>query len=163
MWRRVSLNPKYEVNETGEVRHIDRKQILKQQINRYGYPTVVLSISHGKRQYPSVHRLVAEAFIPNPDNLPCINHKDEDKTNNSVPNLEWCTVQYNSTYGTTIERSAAKRRKAVIATKDGVPVKRYTSIRDAAQDIGIEDGYISAVLHDRQKTAGGFGWMRERG
>ena len=163
MWKKTKLNPKYEVNESGEVRHIERKQILSQRINRYGYPVVELSVSHSKRQYPTVHRLVAEAFIPNPDGLPCINHKDEDKTNNNADNLEWCTAQYNSTYGTAIERSASKRRKPVVALRGGAPVARYASVTDAANALNIEDGYISAVLHNRQKTAGGFGWEYERG
>lgn len=163
MWIKTKLNQKYEVNEAGEVRHVERKKVLKQKLDRYGYPTVVLSVSHNERQYPTVHRLVAEAFIPNPDNLPCVNHKDEDKTNNRASNLEWCTAQYNTAYGTGIERSAKNRSKPVLALKAGAIVARYPSITDAAKAVGVEDGYISAVLHGRQHTTGGYSWAYERG
>lgn len=163
MWIKAEINPKYEVNEKGEVRHAENKRPLKQRLNRYGYPTVVLSVSHNKRQYPCVHRLVAMAFIPNPDDLPCVNHKDEDKTNNSVENLEWCTPAYNSAYGTAVERSAKNRSKPVVAFKNGKAVAQYSSITKAASSVGIEDGLISAVLHGRQHTAGGYGWAYERG
>ena len=76
---------------------------LKPQIKKNGYLQVGL---HNKpsHRYVTVHRLVAEAFIPNPNNLPEVNHKDEDKTNNRVNNLEWCTGGYNSRYGSRISR-----------------------------------------------------------
>lgn len=59
----------------------------------------------------SIHRLVAEAFIPNPNNYPCINHKDENPSNNNIDNLEWCTYKYNANYGTGVERQKLSRRK----------------------------------------------------
>ena len=104
----------YEVSNLGRVRSLDREQfqignggsyfkriykgrILKFKIDYHGYYRVHLSVN-GERKHYLVHRLVAEAFIPNPNNLPCVNHKDEDKTNNSVDNLEWCDVAYNNAY-----------------------------------------------------------------
>lgn len=69
-----------------------------------GYEMVTLYDQTRRGRKKKIHRLVAEAFIPNPDNLPSINHKDENRTNNRADNLEWCTVAYNSTYGTVSQR-----------------------------------------------------------
>ena len=111
----------YEVSNTGQVRsfdryvkysngriHLHKGKVLSPSIRYDGYLVVLLSYN-GKHKMFSVHRLVAEAFIPNPDNLPQVNHKDEDKTNNSVENLEWCDNKYNMNYGT--------RKRRVIETK----------------------------------------------
>ena len=112
----------YEVSNKGTVKSLDRftksgrgngnrfisGKILKSALNKKGYPSVVLC-KDGKMFTQRVHRLVAEAFIPNPDNLPVVNHKDEDKTNNCVDNLEWCTNKYNCNYGTSISRMCETR------------------------------------------------------
>lgn len=101
----------YEVSSYGRVRSLERyksnngglqlikEKILKPHNTKKGYLTVQLC----NKKF-TVHRLVAQAFIPNPDNLPMINHLDEDKTNNVADNLEWCDAKYNSNYGTSIER-----------------------------------------------------------
>jgi hypothetical protein len=82
---------------------------MKQAHHTKGYKTVTLT-KDGKSKTVFVHRIVAEAFIENPDNLPMVNHKDEDKTNNFVENLEWCTASYNRTYGKGAEKQAKKLR-----------------------------------------------------
>lgn len=87
----------YWVTKDGNVINSNGK-ILKPYDNGYGYLIVDLNVN-GKRQHKKIHRLVAEAFIPNPTNLPEVNHKDENKHNNSVKNLEWCDSSYNKTYG----------------------------------------------------------------
>ena len=163
MWKTVKRNPKYEVNESGIVRTKATGKIKVPKIDRYGYYVLCLADS-GKRSYPTVHRLVAEAFIPNPDGLPQVNHKDENKLNNDVSNLEWCTNKYNSTYGTTIERSAAHRCKPVIAYKDGIEVKRYGSIKEASCLNGVSTQSIRGALKGKQHTSCGYTWeYAERG
>ena len=115
----------YEVDQFGRVFSVERvisvddngrkyekpvsgKQ-MKQCLKNNGYKSVSLTKGGATKAF-YVHRLVAEAFIPNPDNLPMVNHKDEDKTNNFLENLEWCTAQYNNTYGNKAKRQANKIR-----------------------------------------------------
>lgn len=104
-WKDIpNYESKYQVSNTGKVRSLNYKRtgktkILKIREDKNGYTVVTLTKNSKKKTY-SVHRLVAQAFIPNPNNLPCINHIDEDKTNNTVWNLEWCTHEYNINYGT---------------------------------------------------------------
>ena len=88
----------YWITKSGNVINADG-MALKPYDNGYGYLMVDLK-RNGKRKHARIHRLVAEAFIPNPYNLPEVNHKDENKHNNSFKNLEWCTSSYNKTYGT---------------------------------------------------------------
>lgn len=112
IWRPVvGYEGLYEVSSYGRVRSLDRydnrncfrKGELMNFFYGCGYLKVVFSKNGIVKKY-LVHRLVAQAFIPNPDNLPQVNHKDEDKTNNMVDNLEWCTAKYNINYGTSKER-----------------------------------------------------------
>ena len=93
----------YEVSNTGNVRSLIKNKIIKGFINRCGYKLVGLS-KNGISKWFQVHRLVAQVFIPNPDNLPMVNHKDEDKNNNRVENLEWCDAKYNINYGTRLDK-----------------------------------------------------------
>ena len=165
----------YEVSNLGRVRskeriteiqsycHITRKpRILKGQFNG-SYYRVVMS-HNGKYRQVMIHRLVAETFIPNPDNLPEVNHKDEDKTNNNVSNLEWCTRLYNVNYGTKKKRHSefmtrTKGRAVCQYTKDGKLVNRFSSITQAAKATGIIHSSINmACVHEVQKTAGGYVW-----
>ena len=105
---------KYEVSNHGRVKSLNYRghgeiRILKPRSDKNGYLTVALC-KDGKVTAFKIHRLVSTAFIPNPDNLPVVNHIDEDKTNNHVENLEWCTQKYNNDYGTRVKRAANSRK-----------------------------------------------------
>lgn len=107
----------YKVSNYGNIKSLSKyagksprkEKLLKVHIDRYGYPYVVLC-KEGKEHLATIHRLVAEAFIPNPHNKPQINHIDENKLNYQVSNLEWCTCKYNINYGTRTIRASMKRR-----------------------------------------------------
>ena len=107
----------YEVSDKGNVRNVRRNTLLKLSKNKYGYIQVYL-YKNGIRTGLKVHRLVAQAFIPNPDNLPQVNHKDEDKTNNRVDNLEFCDHKYNVNYGHRTENAINTRVKNGYADPD---------------------------------------------
>lgn len=114
-WRTIEgYEGLYEVSNMGRVRSLDRidklgrlkpGRILSPSIDKKGYCKITL-FREGVRYYYGVHRLVAQAFLPNPEGLPIINHKDENPSNNRVDNLEWCTYEYNINYGTRNERAA---------------------------------------------------------
>lgn len=119
----------YEVSSLGNVKSLRRNVFLKPGRKESGYLIVSLyKHNSGKNFY--VHRLVAEAFIPNPDNLPIINHKDEVKTNNCVDNLEWCDYKYNNSFGTRIERMIDTKVKNGFCNPDmvGLDKKNYKKI-----------------------------------
>ena len=105
----------YKISNMGRVKSIkfNKEKILFLQKDKYGYLRVGLR-KMGKLKNYFVHRLVAEAFIPNPNNLPIVNHKDENKQNNCVENLEWCTVKYNNSYATALFQRKEKLKKKIV-------------------------------------------------
>lgn len=130
------------------------------------YLSVVLSDGNGKRRGSLVHCLVARTFIPNPDNLPFINHKDENSQNNRVKNLEWCTQKYNCNYGThnarmakTISETAYQRKKVVQLSLNGDFIARFDSIAIASRTLRYGRTSISLCCRGLNKTGYGFRWM----
>ena len=115
-WKNIAgYEGKYQISSLGRVKSLNyrntrKKKIIKLKKEKNGYIRVGLHYK-GKQNLKSVHRLVAEAFIPNPNNYPIINHKDENKQNNRVDNLEWCTIKYNNNYGTRIEKAKIKMKE----------------------------------------------------
>ena len=140
--------------------------VLKPKMNLFGYLTVRLQDKSSLRtKFYMVHRLIAETFIPNTYNLPFINHKDEDKTNNSVENLEWCTAKYNVNYGTCLKRRRETQkfthpnRKAVRQTTlDGVFVQEYISISEAARAVRVNATRLSRCCRNSNFSCRGFKW-----
>ena len=121
-WRPiVGFEGLYEVSNTGQVRNC-RGKLLRPGLNHNGYLKCVLC-KKGKTKTIYIHRLVAQAFLSNPDNLPQVNHKDEDKTNNSVDNLEWCDSKYNVNYG-----SAQDKRVKTNITNGRFKYNGYKSV-----------------------------------
>jgi hypothetical protein len=162
MWKTCKSYPLYEVNEHGEIRNNDTKITLKQRVSKQGYLRVNLHNQdlNQKKTVP-VHRLIAEAFVPNPDNLPCINHKDENKANNEASNLEWCTVAYNNSYGTKLERFAKSKSRPVIAY-NGKEEIRFESFKQAAESMNCDPRSIrNAIEHRNHCTrVKGYEWKR---
>lgn len=171
IWKPIGYEG-YEVSNLGRVKSYKydkiNGKIMKPYKNTKGYLQIDLQLDGRKREnrvHLSVHRLVAIAFIPNPDNLPQVNHKDEDKTNNCVDNLEWCTNDYNAHYGTHIERVAEKIRVPIYSVDKQGNIEHFPSVREADRIVsGKEYGIsapISMCLNGKRKTAYGRQWFRE--
>ena len=161
--------PNYTITDDGKVfslnyNHTGEKKELKQRKDKYGYFGVTLFNENGKKCL-LVHRLVALAFIPNTDNLPQVNHKNEIKTDNRVENLEWCDAVYNLNYGTRNERIAEthlNRKDQSIKvkqfTKDGVFIKEYPSMMEVERQNGFYSGHISQCCKGIYKQVYGYIW-----
>lgn len=156
----------YQVSNLGRVKALgngicnSKEKILKATKHSCGYLRICLH-KYGKAKYYFTHRLVALAFLPNPYNLPQVNHKDEDKTNNRVDNLDWCSADYNMNYGTRNIRSAEsntnhpKKSKKVLCIETG---KIYPSTHQVERELGFNYSTISKVCNGKYKTAYGFHW-----
>lgn len=157
--RRVSGFENYIITCTGnlyKLSDIKYKKITATKKNT-GYLESRISFEN-KTKYALIHRLVAQAFIPNLDDLPQVNHKNEIKTDNRVDNLEWCTAKYNMNYGTARERSTAKQSKAIIQIDiRGNIIKYWDSIQEAGRN-GFDASNICACLKGRLNRHRGFKW-----
>lgn len=162
IWKIIEDYPNYSVSTFGRVKNNRNNHILTHGVNTSGYPSLRISNSSGRKTF-RVHRLVATAFIENPDKKEEVNHKDEVKTNNYVENLEWLTRSENFIYGTGQDRAAEAREKAIIQLdkKTSEQVAIFDSISDACFSIGIEPssgGNIGKVAKGERKSAYGYGW-----
>lgn len=169
----------YEVSNYGRVRNARTKRILKQQLDGKGYLRVGLC-KNGIMKTHKVHRLVAETFIPNPNNLPQVNHKNEDKTDNFVwvnpdgtvdlekSNLEWCTRKYNLNYG-----NYKEIQREIHLNEGGEPVVQFSKTGELINDkwesmsevervLGINHTNISKCCQGKIKSIGGFVWKYKR-
>ena len=145
----------YEVSNWGRVKSLKfgKERILKLFKDTSGYLCVKLCKNTNQCQF-KVHRLVAQAFIPNPNNLPQINHKDECKTNNIVSNLEWCDRKYNINYGTRTEKCS---KKVYQYTLDGKFVKEWKSTMECGRN-GYNKGNVAACCRGKLKKYKNFIW-----
>lgn len=165
----------YQVSNLGKVRSLDRVingfhtekfhikgRIIKPVKCKNGYYEVHLN-KNGKRKVFLLHRVVAKAFLPNPNDFPEVNHKDEDISNNSLKNLEWCSSKYNANYG---NRNIKNREGHLYQAKPiwqidcatGKKIKQWRSIGEASKTLKIDDSQIIRVCKGRNKTAGGYIW-----
>jgi len=154
-----------EVSTMGRVRTLDRVtssekrtrfqkgRILKQSYNGNGYLKVNIPIN-GKQASKRVNRLVAQTFIHNIDNLPQVNHRDCNRTNNHVENLEWCDNLYNVKYREKYGKTQSKPLLAInLATLE---VSQFQSQSEASQELGVNKGNINSVIKGNRKQAGGY-------
>lgn len=156
---------KYEVSNLGRVRNLHAMRntkdtgvrVLKPHVATNGYYCVHL-FKDGKRKLHTIHRLIAIAFIPNPNGYREVNHIDENKLNNSLDNLEWVTHKYNIAYSHNIEKAYSKTRRAVLVhdKKTKEFVGEYKSAREAARELGCYVWNINDCLKGRLKTYRGY-------
>ena len=156
----VPSDPDYGVSSDGRVCSFRKKKVLTPKRNWDGYLRVQLW-HRCQCRYVSIHRLVAETYIPNPMNLPFVNHKDGDKSNNSVENLEWCTQRENIQHAweTGLSKSHLNKggKRVRQLTKDGEEIAVFPSTMEVERRLGIGHGNVSRACRD-QATAGGYRW-----
>lgn len=171
----AGYNGLYEISNLGNVRslgmwkkgkgnssYFQEGRVLKPQKDKDGYLQVNL-YKDGNQKHHKVHRLVATAFIENTDSLPEVNHIDEDKTNNRVSNLEWCTTKYNHNYGTRTERMAETQSKRPLQlTLDYTLIKEWSSINECGRN-GFCQTAVSLCCRNKYYSQGnvykGYRWM----
>lgn len=167
----------YQVSNLGRVKSLERQivgikskyireRILKQSPDGKGYMMAWLYFKN-KRVSAKVHRLVAEAFIPNTENKPQIDHINAIKTDNRVDNLRWCTEKENSCNPITAKRNCEAHyrdkgkcnSKVLQMSMDGVPIKEWICMSDVERELGIQHSHIVGCCKGRRKSAGGFKWQ----
>lgn len=159
VWKPViGFEERYLVSDTGRVWSLLRHRDLSPTIDRYGYEKVVL-FDGKKSHHRTIHRLVAQAFIPNPNNLATVNHINEVKTDNRAVNLEWLSIADNDNHGTRNERMADSKCHNPVEQilSDGTVVK-HKGVKDASRKTGINRNCISLCCKNIRKTAGGSKW-----
>jgi len=170
-WKQLKNNSYYSINEDGVVKRnayirVDKlgrttqvkEKILKQQLDKHGYYRVTITCGRNKPKFCLVHRLVAETFIENKNNLPVINHKNEIKTDNNVNNLEWCSVSYNNNYGERQKKVSKTQGKKVIGT-NGIETIIFNSANEAEKYFKNKKGSnISQCANGKFKQVYGYEW-----
>ena len=168
-WKAISgYEGLYEVSDQGRVRSLKfgKEKILKPWGDTWGYLKVGLN-KDGKRKTIKVHRLVAQAFCPNPDpiHFDKVNHLDEVKTNNVASNLEWCDVKYNNNYGTHNDKVSKalvnhpkKSNEVQKFDKQGNLLDAFPSTMEAGRVTGISQSSIVRCCNGNRKSAGGYVW-----
>lgn len=178
-WKTISGYENYEVSNYGRVKSLKGKEerILKQGTNKYGYQQICLC-KDGKPKSFKVHRLVASAFIDNPNNYEQVNHIDENKCNNHVDNLEWCDCKYNINYGTACERRSKAlsgensskpmlgkfgkehhlSKQVIQLTLYGEVMRNWDSIADVQRELGYSNAHICSCCKNKRKSAYGYKW-----
>lgn len=157
----------YQISNLGYVKALrygnqkksNKEKIMKASPDGYGYLQLGLTKDKKTTMY-KIHRLVAEAFIPNENNLPQINHKDENKVNNKVDNLEWCTLEYNINYGSRTEKYRKKIKQYDLS---GNLIKIWNSITDIEKELKIPHSHIVECCKGKRPTAKKYIWKYKEG
>lgn len=139
---------KYDVCSDGTVySNVGKRKKLIGKINKGGYTMLVLTVD-GKKRYPTVHRLVAESFIPNPENKPQVNHKNGIKTDNRVENLEWATPKENQIHCR--DRLNPKYKKITMEIANKIRAERNVFYKDLAKKYGVKSREIHSILQNKR-------------
>ena len=155
-WKEIKdYDGEYYVSNFGRVRN--KTRLLNPYKTQKGYRGVRLTKNNVVKNY-LVHRLVAMAFIDNPNNYPTINHKDENKENNRIDNLEWCSYSYNNNYGNRNKTVSEKMSKPVVRIDEFGNITRFESLREGAEKSKCCHGNVWKVLSGKRKTTGGYKW-----
>ena len=160
IWRDIhGYEGKYQVSNYGRIKSLYTNKLKKATIKNTGYKCVDLYLN-GKRENKTIHRLVAMAFIPNPNSYKVINHIDGNKLNNNVNNLEWCTQSYNIKHSydnnlhiPTIEKAINSRKRKILCHQNN---KKYNSIIEAAKDLNLNTGKICEVCKGTRNHTKGY-------
>ena len=150
----------YQISNKGRVKSLKwgKERILRPMINTSGYYYITLCNDSVKKAF-QLHRLVAQAFIPNLYNKPQVNHLDENKLNNSVDNLEWATAKENSNYGSRNERAGNSLSIPILQySKSGEFIKKWLGALEVERVLGINNSHIIDCCKGRYKSAYGFIW-----
>lgn len=168
-WKPIKGFPNYEVSDLGSVRSLNwrgkgNSQRLFLKPHNKGYLQVELANERGRKTF-LVHRLVADAFIPNPDHYPLVNHLDADRTNNRVENLEWCTQSQNMRYAYSlpsnkrlVRRGRRRAEQVLQIDMDGNVVRTWEDVRTIKVETGMSDWSIAECCRGNRKTAYGYKW-----
>lgn len=182
VWRDIpNYEGLYQVSTLGNVKslnynHTGKEKIMKQSKDKYEYLKIRLCKENKVKNF-RVHRLVALAFLENPNNLPCVNHKDENKQNNHVNNLEICSYLYNNNYGSKKQRmseslkgkpkseemkrnlSKARRKPILQFSLDNVFIREWDSTKTASKELNLKSSSICMCCKGKTKTCGGYKWV----
>lgn len=169
MWKTIPVDNNYEASDAGDIREIKTKQLVSQWFDKDGYLLVKLS-----NKLYRAHRIIAQTFISNPKNLPVVNHKNFNKSDNHIENLEWVTYQENTAHSFTgnhrdlsvkewvkqVQPLGAEASKTKVAQYDlsGNLIKIFNSQREASEETGTCRSSITRCVNGHRKTAGGFKW-----
>lgn len=149
----------YQASSMGRIRNVKTKKIRKIGYNSHTDMCVVMLIKNSHYRCEKVHRLIGLTFIPNPNNYQCINHKDEDRSNNQVSNLEWCTHKYNNNYGSRNIRVSEKHSRPVKQlTTDGILIRYWVSGIEVERRLGFARQNVWKCCKNESKTAYGYKW-----
>lgn len=172
IWKKIEKYEDYEVSNLGRIKSLKRNnnKILKQKPNKFGYLIVGLFNNANKNKKMLVHRLVAEAFIPNPLSKPQVNHIDGNKQNNNVNNLEWCTNSENQIHA---YKTGLKKNKLYYENNRSKPIMQYdlkgnfikewANKRQIERELGYSNGNITSCCVGRCMTAYGYVWKHKEG
>lgn len=154
VWKDIEgYEGRYQISDQGRVKSLTTGSILKTFLCGSGYPEIVLT-KHRKRQPKLIHRLVAEAFIPNPESKREVNHKDGNKHNNDVSNLEWVTPSENQRHSRKVLGAKSFQRKVVCVELQ----RTFDSIKAASDALGLKSPLIWKCCNGTQVTTGGYHW-----